>query len=91
MSKEQIQNENSKDQLNEIWHAINSAEVISSLEVDREQGLSDVEVKNRIISYGKNELQEAPPTSIWVKLYEQFANFVVILLLVAACDFCCPG
>ncbi len=84
MSKEQNQNTNSNNQINEFWHAINSAKVISTLEVDREQGLSAAEVENRITSYGKNELQEAPPTSIWVKIYEQFANFLVILLLVAA-------
>jgi len=84
VSKEQIHNGNSKNQLNEFWHAIESAKVISKLEVDREHGLSAAEVENRINSYGKNELQEAPPTSIWVRIYEQFANFLVILLIVAA-------
>ena len=84
MSKEQYQNTNSNNQINEFWHAINSANVISTLEVDREHGLSAAEVEKRINSYGKNELQEAPPISIWVKIYEQFANFLVILLLVAA-------
>ncbi len=86
MSKEQDQNTNtnSNNQINEFWHAINSANVISTLEVDREHGLSAAEVENRINSCGKNELQEAPPISIWVKIYEQFANFLVILLLVAA-------
>ncbi len=84
MSKEQDQNTNSNNQLNEFWYAISSAKVISTLEVNREHGLSAAEVENRINSYGKNELQEAPPTSIWVRIYEQFANFLVILLLVAA-------
>lgn len=84
MSKEQDQNTNSNNQLNEFWYAISSAKVISTLEVNREHGLSAAEVENRINSYGKNELQEAPRTSIWVRIYEQFANFLVILLLVAA-------
>jgi len=84
VSKEQDQNTNSNNQLNEFWYAISSAKVISTLEVNREHGLSAAEVENRINSYGKNELQEAPPTSIWVRIYEQFANFLVILLLVAA-------
>ena len=84
MSKEQSQNTNSNNQINEFWHAINSAKVISTLEVDQEHGLSAAEIEKRINSYGKNELQEAPPISIWVKIYEQFANFLVILLLVAA-------
>ncbi|MBK5107011.1 MAG: cation-translocating P-type ATPase, partial [Anaerolineales bacterium] len=33
---------------------------------------------------GPNELDEAPPTSFWEMLWEQFNNFVVILLIVAA-------
>ena len=84
MSKEKIQNDNSKSQLTEFWHAFERSKVISTLEVDREHGLSAAEVENRTKSYGKNELKEAPPTSIWVKIYEQFANFLVILLIVAA-------
>ncbi len=84
MSKEQIQYEEKNMQITEFWHALKSADVISRLEVDREHGLSAAEVENRIISYGKNELQEAPPAGIWVKIYEQFANFLVILLIVAA-------
>jgi len=84
VSKEQIQYEEKNMQITEFWHALKSADVISRLEVDREHGLSAAEVENRIISYGKNELQEAPPAGIWVKIYEQFANFLVILLIVAA-------
>jgi len=84
VSKDQIQKENKNNQINDNWHAIPSAKVVSRLEVDRELGLSAAEAEDRINSCGKNELQEAPPTSIWVKVYEQFANFVVILLLVAA-------
>jgi len=77
-------NPNSNKQITEFWHAITSTKVISTLKVDREHGLATPEVEKRIKSYGKNELKEAPPTSIWVKIYEQFANFLVILLLVAA-------
>ncbi len=83
MNKDQNQIEE-KNQITENWHALDSARVVSSLEVSREDGLSAAEAKKRQISYGMNELQEAPPASVWVKIYEQFANFVVILLLVAA-------
>ena len=72
------------NQQKEAWFALPGNQVLSNLEVDREQGLSSVEAENRIAKFGTNELQEAPPTSIWVKIYEQFANFVVVLLLVAA-------
>jgi len=91
VSKEKIQNDNSKSQLTEFWHAFERSKVISTLEVDREHGLSAAEVENRTKSYGKNELKEAPPTSIWVKIYEQFANFLVILLIVAAVIYAVLG
>ena len=71
-------------QPNELWFALKTKQVISLLNSNREQGLSDEEAQKRYGIYGANELQETPPTSIWVKIYEQFANFVVILLLVAA-------
>jgi Ca2+-transporting ATPase len=84
VSKEPQQSEKMMKQISEYWHALKSADVISKLVVDREQGLANAEAAQRIKSYGKNELEEAPPTSIWVKIYEQFANFLVILLIVAA-------
>lgn len=84
MRKNQIQSDKKDNQINDFWYAMTGASVISRLEVDRESGLTDSEAMDRINSFGKNELQEAPPTSIWVKIYEQFANFLVILLIVAA-------
>jgi Ca2+-transporting ATPase len=84
VSKDQEQTLTKTQQINENWHAMDSAKVMARLDVSREQGLSAAEAQHRIHSYGKNELQEAPSTSIWVKIYDQFANFVVILLLVAA-------
>ena len=83
MNKDQYQIEE-KNQITDNWHALDISRVISSLEVSRDDGLSAAEAEKRQISSGMNELQEAPPASIWVKIYEQFANFVVILLLVAA-------
>ena len=74
MSKEPQQSEKMIKQISEYWHALKSADVISKLVVDREQGLTNAEAAQRIKSFGKNELEEAPPTSIWVKIYEQFAN-----------------
>ncbi len=71
-------------QQTESWHALSSSEVASILKVNREEGLSNPEAASRLEEWGRNELKEAPPTSIWVKIYEQFANFVVILLVVAA-------
>ena len=84
MDKDLEQIETISNQIDHPWHSLNTKEVVDSLKVIREAGLSDQEAEKRLETYGKNELQEAPPTSIWTMIYEQFANFVVILLLVAA-------
>ena len=84
MNKEQNSSAEQTQQSNPIWHTISGGEILAQLEVNREEGLSDDQISERLNTYGTNELQEAPPTSIWVKIYEQFANFVVVLLLVAA-------
>ena len=84
MNTEPNQPEREVQQPIDTWFALKANQVISILNSNREEGLSSPEAQKRFETYGANELQEAPPTSIWVKIYEQFANFVVILLLVAA-------
>ena len=66
------------------WFAVSTQEALSRLEVSRKDGLAPDEAQERLEAFGHNELKEAPPTSIWTMIYQQFANFVVILLLVAA-------
>ncbi len=49
-----------------------------------EIGLSSEEAENRLIKYGKNELQEEEKTSV-VKLFlSQFKSFLIIILMAAA-------
>jgi len=49
-----------------------------------ETGLSSGEAENRLIKYGKNELQEEEKTSV-VKLFlSQFKSFLIIILMAAA-------
>ena len=66
------------------WHAVDPDEVLKHLATYAESGLSSSEADTRLIQYGPNELEEAPPISFWQMLGEQFNNFVVILLIVAA-------
>ena len=84
MKEDQTNIDNIIDQMDSSWHTMGGSEVTNELDVSREKGLSDLEANLRLENYGNNELMEAPPTSIWLMIYEQFANFVVILLLVAA-------
>ncbi|MDD2522305.1 MAG: cation-translocating P-type ATPase [Anaerolineaceae bacterium] len=70
--------------LNISWHALEPEEVLESLEVPVETGLSDAEVKERLEKFGYNELQEQAGRTFWEKLWEQINSFVIWLLIGAA-------
>ncbi len=67
----------------EAWLALSPAETLEHLATSP-AGLTEQEAKARLARYGPNQLAEAPPPSFWQKLWEQFNNFVVWLLIVAA-------
>jgi P-type Ca2+ transporter type 2C len=66
------------------WHALQIDEILHKFETLYESGLSSEEAHRRLEIYGPNTLAEAPPTTFWQMLWEQFNNFVVMLLIVAA-------
>jgi Ca2+-transporting ATPase len=66
------------------WHAVEADEVLRRLTTYAESGLSSAEAEKRFEKFGPNELEEAPGVSFWQMLGEQFNNFVVILLIIAA-------
>ena len=57
--------------------------VLSALASDAAAGLSRDEADRRLSQYGPNQLKSAPPTPWWRHLLDQFANFLVIILLAA--------
>lgn len=59
-------------------------EVLASLEVDRDHGLSAREADARLHRYGANQLTAAPPEPVWRKLAAQFQNLVIWILIAAA-------
>src|SRR3972149_1471937 len=67
----------------EHWHALSTDEVMDHLQV-RDNGLTSSEAADRQAHYGYNQLTEAPRPSFLKLLLEQFNNFIVILLIVAA-------
>jgi Ca2+-transporting ATPase len=67
----------------EPWHALTAEEVLDHLKV-RENGLSDAEAAERTAKYGSNQLTEAVRPGFLKLMWEQFNNFIVILLIVAA-------
>lgn len=72
------------EQKGKNWHAIGTHEVLAALNTFEEKGLSIKEIQARSELYGLNELTEVPPTTFLELLWEQFNNFVVILLVIAA-------
>jgi Ca2+-transporting ATPase len=58
-------------------------QVLASLHSDGERGISEEEAQRRLARFGRNELaaEEAPPA--WRRFLAQFADVLVILLLVA--------
>ena len=66
------------------WHALHSEDVLRELATLEEHGLASEEARHRLEQVGPNQLSEAPQTSFWKMLWQQFNNFVVILLVVAS-------
>ncbi|MBU1743822.1 MAG: cation-translocating P-type ATPase [Proteobacteria bacterium] len=59
-------------------------EVVRGLHTDLAMGLSEVEARVRLRKYGPNELRERPRPGFFALLLDQFNNFLVIILIVAA-------
>ena len=66
------------------WHSRPVADVASELETTLSTGLSRQEAADRLTRYGPNKLVEEKKKSIWAMVAEQFSDFLVIILLVAA-------
>ncbi len=49
-----------------------------------ENGLSAEEARHRLLNLGANELKERPRPGFWALLWDQFNNFLIIILIVAA-------
>ena len=66
------------------WFRKTIEEITSKFEVNIEQGLTKEQViKNRQI-YGKNELEQKKKKSIIIKFLEQFKDFMIVILIIAA-------
>ena len=48
------------------------------------EGISEVEAKNRLNQYGENKLKETKKKSILVRFFAQFKDVMIILLLISA-------
>lgn len=66
------------------WFNLSSDDAIKKLESNETVGLSDEKVAERREKYGLNELQGAKKKSVFIKFLEQFKDFMIIVLILAA-------
>lgn len=67
-----------------IWHVKSEKEVEEILSTSLEEGLDRNEAIRRLEKYGPNELEQKGRKSIWAMFADQFKDFMIIILIVAA-------
>jgi len=65
-------------------HSKSVDDLVNNLHSHLEQGLSQSEARSRIERFGANELSERPRPGFLALLWDQFNNYLVIILIVAA-------
>ena len=68
----------------QVAHGKPIDEVASSLQTHSEQGLTPQEAQARLEKHGFNELTEKPRPGFFAMLWDQFNNYLVIILIAAA-------
>ncbi len=66
------------------WHGLPIADVSEQLETDVTVGLTHAEAAKRSAHYGPNAIQEGEHRSPWRMVLDQFTDFMIIVLLLAA-------
>jgi len=67
-----------------IWHTLTADSVASELNTSKNIGLSDEEVLKRLSVSGKNEIPDFKKDGIFKKFINQFNDYMIIILLIAA-------
>ena len=70
--------------MQEKWFNKNIDEISRILNSDLEIGLNDSQISSKREKYGYNELEKAKKKSLFIKFLEQFKDFMIIVLIIAA-------
>ena len=70
--------------MEKTWFNKSIEETSKILETDVQKGLSTEQVKEKQKEYGLNELKAKKKKSLFVKFLEQFKDFMIIILIIAA-------
>jgi Ca2+-transporting ATPase len=66
------------------WHNLAESDALDMLRVAEDRGLSSQEATARLAAFGSNELKEAPRPTFWARLFDQFRDFLIVILIVAS-------
>ncbi len=66
------------------WYAQTAEAVCQALSTSCKQGLTEAEAQNRLASYGANQLQEGKKKTKIRMFFDQFADFMILILIAAA-------
>ena len=66
------------------WHNLNAQDVLKKFKVNEDIGLNSISVTQKQAMLGKNILKEKKSKTTLAKFLEQFSDFMVIVLLIAA-------
>ncbi|MBR0277135.1 MAG: HAD-IC family P-type ATPase, partial [Clostridia bacterium] len=67
-----------------IWHTLSAEDALKKLASDKSNGLTSDEAEERLNKDGKNEITDSKKESIVKKFLEQFNDYMIIILLIAA-------
>ena len=67
-----------------MWHTKNIKEIERELRTNINTGLGDKDVQIRQDEFGKNKIKEGKKESLFVKFLNQFKDFMIIILIIAA-------
>lgn len=67
-----------------IWHSAELGQVLQELDTNEKSGLNSEEAARRLAKYGKNQLEQKKKKSIIQRFSEQFKDYMIIILLIAA-------
>ena len=70
--------------MSEKWFVLSVDEILKKLRTDPATGISKTEAEKRLAELGSNRLAEKKPPSALILFLEQFKNFIVWVLMVAA-------
>ncbi len=66
------------------WHNMSFKDVATELEVNPDIGLTEKEAMKRLHKYGPNELLTKKNKPLIIKFFEQFKDFMIVTLIIAA-------